>query len=443
MKLKKLLLFFIFILLIPLSACSKITKKKYDVTDDYFEYNSFRISRLVTASTRNNVVANGDNSNNSNSATNDEYMMSITAFCSWSLCEEGCTAMCYNALGGYLGTLTFEKTYSVDKNSTFRLDKTFSDSNLTNTATLRVTFYGKSYEKPTNEGRKLTVTFINNNDSQNLTKEVKYGETVSKPVNPTKDKYNFSIWCIDKELKTEYDFSNKVTRNMTLYAKYTLDYMTITNDTNETAMKSNVTVRAKSYNSVLGIETSSITSQGSGVIVASSESYYWVLTNDHVAKKKSGYDSVKYTIEDYLGNTYTGTLKNTDSNYDLALIYFKKGSAKLNILKVGKQNSTVGDDVIAIGQPKSQKNTISFGVIESYINAPVMDNGSKLNFQVIRHNAKIDNGSSGGALINVDQVLIGLNYGGSEKDDGSYVCSYAIPAVKIREYMSNYVTFKD
>ena len=441
MKIKRILLFFIALLIIPLSACSKIIKKKYDVTNDFFEFKSFKISKLVTASTRNNIVANG--SNNGDEKNNNQYMMSITALCSWPICEEGCTVLCYNALGEYIGQLTFENTYSFDKDKTFILNKYFSDSSLIDTKTVDVTFYGKSYEKPVNDGRLLTVTFVNNNDSQSLTKKVKFGETISKPVNPIKDKYIFSIWCIDSELKNEYDFSKKVTRNMTLYAKYNLDYVTLTNDINEKAMRANVTVKAKSYNSFLGIETSSSTGQGSGIIAAQNDKEFWVLTNDHVARKQKGYDSISYTIVDYLGNTYKGTLVNTNSNYDLALIKFNKGSAKLEQLKLAKIDPLVGDDVIALGQPHNQKNTITFGKIESFIDAPIMEDGSKLGFKIIRHNAKIDNGSSGGALVSVDQKIIGLNYAGSEKFDGSYICSYAIPASKIREYMSNYVTFKD
>ena len=145
------------------------------------------------------------------------------------------------------------------------------------------------------------MTFVSNNGSNNQKQTVKKGATISKPSNPTKTNYIFSAWYIDKELTVEYDFSKPVTENLTLYAGYIVDYAKLTNLITTKMMKCNVTVYTKSYNTFLGITTSNSTSSGSGIIFYESSSYYYFITNNHVSVKKSGYDKVSYTVEDYLG----------------------------------------------------------------------------------------------------------------------------------------------
>ena len=66
-----------------------------------------------------------------------------------------------------------------------------------------------------------TVTFETNGGSTVDDAEVEEGNTVSKPSNPTKNKYRFSGWYTDTELDNKYDFDTPVTESFTLYAKWT------------------------------------------------------------------------------------------------------------------------------------------------------------------------------------------------------------------------------
>ena len=68
---------------------------------------------------------------------------------------------------------------------------------------------------------RYTVSFETNGGSKVSSKTVTRNTAVSEPTAPTKDGYTFDGWYSDKALKTAYDFSAKVTKSFTLYAKWT------------------------------------------------------------------------------------------------------------------------------------------------------------------------------------------------------------------------------
>lgn len=64
-----------------------------------------------------------------------------------------------------------------------------------------------------------TVTFETNGGSKIDSVKVTKGNTVTEPAEPTKDDYSFDGWYSDKELTKAYDFTAKVTKSFTIYAK--------------------------------------------------------------------------------------------------------------------------------------------------------------------------------------------------------------------------------
>lgn len=66
-----------------------------------------------------------------------------------------------------------------------------------------------------------TVSFNTNGGSKVESVKVKKGDTVKAPVTPTKDGLVFDGWYTDKNLTTKYDFFAKITKSITLYAKWT------------------------------------------------------------------------------------------------------------------------------------------------------------------------------------------------------------------------------
>ena len=68
---------------------------------------------------------------------------------------------------------------------------------------------------------RYTVSFESNGGSKVSNQTVTRNSVMKEPTAPTKEKFDFDGWYSDKELKTKYDFSAKVTKSFTLYAKWT------------------------------------------------------------------------------------------------------------------------------------------------------------------------------------------------------------------------------
>ena len=225
-----------------------------------------------------------------------------------------------------------------------------------------------------------------------------------------------------------------------------IDAAALTNQISTDTIKGVVKVYSKSYNTFLGMETVSSTAQGSGFCFHIQDGCYYILTNCHVVLKDASYDKQKLTVEDYQGNTYEGYLyKNPDTGisaiaaaYDLACLYFEAASTNVKALSIVSDNWPVGKDVISIGAPEGQSNSITFGKLVNYGKVTLSDSSAALSnvtFDVICHNAYANKGSSGGPLLNADLNVVGVNYAGS--DSSNY--AFAIPAEKVCEFLDKYV----
>lgn len=68
--------------------------------------------------------------------------------------------------------------------------------------------------------QKATVTFDSNGGSDVTAESVESGKTATEPVDPTREGYVFDGWYTDADCTIAYDFSSKVTEDITLYAKW-------------------------------------------------------------------------------------------------------------------------------------------------------------------------------------------------------------------------------
>ena len=70
------------------------------------------------------------------------------------------------------------------------------------------------------DNTKYTVTFDSKGGSDVTSQEIKKGNKATKPTDPTKDGYTFGGWYSDSYYINEYSFNSKVTKDLTLYAKW-------------------------------------------------------------------------------------------------------------------------------------------------------------------------------------------------------------------------------
>lgn len=170
-----------------------------------------------------------------------------------------------------------------------------------------------------------------------------------------------------------------------------------------------ITVEYK-VNSLFGGSSTSEAS-GSGIIV-SSDGY--ILTNNHVVNSTSS--SSYYQITEATGvkvklyndeTEYEATVVGSDSQTDLAVIKIDKSG--LTAAELGDSDAVqVGEFSMAIGNPLGLQSSISCGIISAK-NREVQDSESGTVFNLIQTDAAINSGNSGGALVNADGKVIGIN----------------------------------
>lgn len=207
---------------------------------------------------------------------------------------------------------------------------------------------------------------------------------------------------------------------------------------NEEILKANVTIYNNNYNSFFGVKYKKHNTYGSGFIYNSDENYYYILTNNHVVSYDYSYNHNEIVVEDYFGNSYEGVVLFKDINYDLAVVKIER-KVKLKTLSITEKELMVRDSVRSMGNPDSNKNVLSQGIISCFSDIEMSNSKSNVNFEVIVHSAYIKGGSSGGALLNSNNEVIGVIFAGVFDRDGDFVTGYAIPSSKVNEFFSKYI----
>jgi len=187
--------------------------------------------------------------------------------------------------------------------------------------------------------------------------------------------------------------------------------------------------------------------QGSGVIT---DNQGHVLTNNHVATGAGSGATISVTLRD--GRTLDATITGTDPQTDLAALQIKNPPNDLVPITVGDSAAlTVGQPVMAVGNPLGLSGTVTTGII-SALNRPVTTQASggspgqtrrsvaanAVVTSAIQTSAAINPGNSGGALIAADGKLIGINSSiaslgaSSGGQSGNIGIGFAIPVNEAR-----------
>lgn len=251
---------------------------------------------------------------------------------------------------------------------------------------------------------------------------------------------SFGFSACDFVLSPDY-FQNIITEpQQSAGQKEPKDYPALFNEISTQKIKGNVMIVNTMTRRVGFFQTETATAQGSGFIFAKEEvtnGYkYYVITNNHVVVKQSGYNQ-SFTVKDYQNNQYAAERLYADPEYDAAVISFQTNK-ELVVFELAENNPGINDLVISLGQPEGQSNTITFGDVIRYEKITLDDNKkeySDVTFSVIKHDAPINSGSSGGALLNEDLQIVGLNYAAAKNSDGEFVYGYAVPVKKIQEFL--------
>ncbi|MCG3752006.1 trypsin-like peptidase domain-containing protein [Amycolatopsis sp. Poz14] len=210
---------------------------------------------------------------------------------------------------------------------------------------------------------------------------------------------------------------------------------------NTTASGDVSTVAAKVVPSVVqvNVTTGRGTAIGSGVILTADGR---ILTNAHVVE---GAQTVTVTTSD--GKKYQARVVGSDTKSDIAVLQ-AQGASGLTAATLGDSSKlAVGQQVIAIGSPGGLQNTVTTGIV-SALNRPLSDVGggdgdqqnspfgrqtsnvtSGPSYTAIQTDASINQGNSGGALVDSQGQVIGINSAlySPNSSAGSVGIGFAIP----------------
>ena len=157
-------------------------------------------------------------------------------------------------------------------------------------------------------------------------------------------------------------------------------------------------------------QTSTATATGSGIII-SDDGY--ILTNNHVvssSESESYYqvsEATKITVTLFDDDTtYEAKIVGTDEETDLAVIKIDKtGLTKAEF--ADSDSIKVGEFAMAVGSPLGLQSSVTCGIV-SAVNREVTDSEGKT-YTLIQTDAAINAGNSGGALVNSEGKVIGVN----------------------------------
>ena len=172
------------------------------------------------------------------------------------------------------------------------------------------------------------------------------------------------------------------------------------------------------------------TAIGSGVIIDADKGY--IVTNEHVIR-----DATELRISLHDGTTFKATVVGEDRYSDIALLEVEAEDLKALTL-ADSDKTRVGDFVVAIGNPFRLQHTVTSGIV-SALGRKNLDIEEVEDF--IQTDASINQGNSGGPLINFYGEVIGINTAIIGGASGSVGIGFAIPSNLVKETIDQIIEF--
>lgn len=169
-------------------------------------------------------------------------------------------------------------------------------------------------------------------------------------------------------------------------------------------------------------------SSGSGVII-SPDGY--IVTNNHVIEEG---DDIEVTLNDK--REFEAKVIGTDPSTDMALIKIK--GKELPYLNFGNSDSLrVGEWVLAVGSPFDLESTVTAGIVSAKArNIDILEGQDRIE-SFIQTDAAVNPGNSGGALVNTNGELIGINTAIITRSGRYEGYSFAVPANLVRKVIKD------
>ncbi|XMO86703.1 trypsin-like peptidase domain-containing protein [Algibacter sp. AS12] len=171
------------------------------------------------------------------------------------------------------------------------------------------------------------------------------------------------------------------------------------------------------------------TGTGSGVII-NADGY--IITNNHVIKNAH---ELSVTLNN--NKTYTAELVGADEKTDIALLKIDADEELPFVTFADSDNAKIGEWVLAVGNPFNLTSTVTAGIISA--KSRDLSGTSRQSF--IQTDAAVNPGNSGGALVNTNGELVGINTAITSQT-GSYVgYSFAVPSNIARKVIEDIMEF--
>ncbi len=176
-------------------------------------------------------------------------------------------------------------------------------------------------------------------------------------------------------------------------------------------------------------------STGSGVLI-SADGY--IATNFHVVEDA---DELEVRLDD--NRRLEATLVGTDRDTDLALI--KVEAQNMPFVQFGdSDNVQIGEWVLAVGNPFDLNNTVTAGIVSAKARNINLISGLQNQYGIesfIQTDAVVNRGNSGGALVNLEGELIGINTAIATNTGTFSGYSFAVPSILVKKVMDDLLEF--
>ena len=177
---------------------------------------------------------------------------------------------------------------------------------------------------------------------------------------------------------------------------------------------------------------------GSGIIVRQERDTYFVLTNNHVVTDSNGnpVDEIRIAAGD--NKEYPAELVAREQRRDLAMVKFTTQDAYPLAVLGDSDLVDVGDWAIAVGNPLGFESSVTMGIVSAV--GRTGGPGDNIN-DFIQTDASINQGNSGGALVNIRGEVIGINmWIASSTGGGSMGLGFAIPINNAKPIIDDFIT---